>query len=318
MWKYIIKRLVQAIPLLFLISLIVFSLIYLAPYDVVDSMITTDMSDDQIAILREKYGLNKSFLAQYSAWIENVLQGNLGSSLTSDKPIASELAEKIPNTVILVLPAYLTALVIAVVLGLLAAANKGKKLDRFLDWLSSIAMAIPAFWFAMILIYIFGYQLNIFKIVGMYTVGGDESFADFMLHYTLPFTTLTVVFFPDLLRYVRSSAMNQLSENYVTVQKSFRSSKLEIFKNHISRHILIPLVTQIGLALPLLITGSIITETVFAWPGIGPYLTTATKGLDYPVIMAVMLISSSLVILGNLLADILYYIVDPRIKREGK
>ncbi|MDO4814303.1 MAG: ABC transporter permease [Gemella sp.] len=318
MWKYIIKRLLQAIPLLFLISLIVFSLMYMAPYDVVDSMVTPDMTDEQIQLIREKYGLNKSFFGQYFSWLEGILQGNFGNSLVSDQSIAKELSQRIPNTIILVLPAYLTALVIAVSLGLLAAANKGKKLDRFLEWLSSIGMAIPAFWFAMILIYVFGYQLNIFKIVGMYTVGGNRSFGDFMLHYTLPFTTLTVVFFPELLRYVRASAVNQLSENYVTVQKSFRSSKFAIFKNHISRHIMIPLVTQIGLALPMLITGSIITETVFAWPGIGPYLTTATKGLDYPVIMAIMLISSTLVILGNLLADILYYVVDPRIKREGK
>lgn len=318
MWKFIAKRLLQAIPLLLLISLIVFSLIYMAPYDVVDSMVTPDMTDEQIAMIREKYGLNKSFFGQYFAWLEGILQGNFGNSLVSDQSIAKELAEKIPNTIMLVLPAYLAALIIAVTLGLVAAANKGKLLDRTLDWIASIGMAIPAFWFAMLLIYVFGYQLNIFKIVGMYTVGGDKSFADFMLHYALPFTTLIVVFFPELLRYVRASAINQLSENYVVVQKSLRSSKFSIFKNHISRHILIPLVTQIGLALPMLITGSIITENVFAWPGIGPYLTTATKGLDYPVIMAIMLISSTLVILGNLLADILYYVVDPRIKREGK
>ena len=124
-------------------------------------------------------------------------------------------------------------------------------------------------------------------------------------------------FFPELTRYIRASATQQVSEDYVVVQQAFHATKWQIFSRHISRNVLIPIVTQIGLALPMLVTGAIITETIYGWPGVGPYLMSATKSLDYPVIMAIMLLSATLVILGNLLADVLYSIVDPRIRKGG-
>lgn len=318
MLNYIFKRLLQAIPLLLLISLIVFFLIDLAPYNAVDAMITSDMTPEQIAFIRAQSGIDQPFWTRYVSWLMNILSGNFGKSLVTNQPIAPELFKRIPNTVVLVLPAYMTALGVAVSLGLVAAANKGKWLDRMLEFIASMGIAIPTFWFAMLLIYVFGYQLKWFEIVGMYSAGGDRSFLDFLSHYVLPFTTLVVNFFPRTLRYVRSSAIEQLSQDYVMVQKAFKSSRKTIFLKHISRHVLIPVATQIGLALPMLVTGALITETVFAWPGIGPYMMTATRGLDYPVIMAVMLFSSTLVILGNLLSDILYYVVDPRIRKEGR
>lgn len=315
--RYIVKRLFIAIPLLFVISFLVFSLIHLAPYDVIDSITTPNMSQETIEILRERYGLDQPFLVQYWHWLTQILHGDFGYSLVNQQSIGSELATRIPNTIRLVLPAYLTALVLAIILGLLAGANKGKFLDHFIDGVASFGIAIPTFWFAMIVIYLFGYKLNLFPILGMHTVGKEDSLSDFFAHFWLPYLTLTTAFFPELTRYIRSSTMQQLSQDYVTVQKAFQASKWEIFTRHISRNILIPIVTQIGLALPMLVTGAIITETIFDWPGIGPYLMNATKGLDYPIIMAVMLLSATLVILGNLLSDILYSVVDPRIRQKG-
>ena len=280
MFRYIAKRVLQAIPLLFVISFIVFSLIHIAPYDVIDSITTPNMSQEQIDLLRQRYGLDQPFLVQYFLWIRNVLTGNLGFSLVSQSSISQELATRIPNTMRLVIPAYLTALLLAIILGLLAAANKGKIWDRIIDAVASLGIAVPTFWFAMILIYVFGYLLNMFPIIGMYTVGKEGDFG-------------------------------------VMVQRAFHASKWQIFSRHISRNILIPVVTQIGLALPMLVTGAIITETIYGWPGVGPYLMSATKSLDYPVIMAIMLLSATLVILGNLLADVLYSVVDPRIRKGG-
>ena len=317
-FQYILKRILQAIPLLLVISFLVFSLIHLAPYDVIDSMTTPNMSQAQIDLLRERYGLNEPFLVQYFVWLKNILKGDLGYSLVTQKSIAQEMLIRIPNTIRLVLPAYVTALVLAITLGLLAGANKGKFLDRFIDGIASIGIAVPTFWFAMILIYFFGYRLNWFSIIGMYTVGKEGDVADYFNHFILPYVTLTVAFFPELTRYIRSSTMQQISEDYVTVQRAFHASKWQIFSRHISRNVLIPIVTQIGLALPMLVTGAIITETIFAWPGVGPYLMSATKSLDYPVIMAMMLLSATLVILGNLLSDVLYSIVDPRIRKSGR
>ena len=316
MLKYILKRVLQAIPLLLVISFIVFTLIYFAPFDASDAVITPNMTQEQIDLIRMRYGLDQPFITQYFTWLVNILHFDFGNSLISQHSIASELAVRIPNTMKLIIPAYLTALILAIVLGLLAAANKGKWIDRVIDGIASFGIAVPTFWFAMILIYLLGYKLDLFPIIGMNTIG-QTGFKDFMHHFIMPYITLTVAFFPDLTRYIRSSAMEQLSEDYVTVQKAFHATKWQIFFRHISRNVWIPVVTQLGLALPMLVTGAIITETIFGWPGVGPYLTTATRSLDYPVIMALMLFSATLVILGNLLADVLYSVVDPRIRKGG-
>ena len=318
MIRYILKRILQAVPLLLEISFIVFTLIYLAPYDAIDAQITSNMSQEEINILREQSGLNKPFLIQYVDWLGQILSGNFGHSLVTHNSVGEEILAKIPNTISLVLPAYVTALVIAIVLGLLAAANKGKWQDKLIDAVASLGIATPSFWIAMIFIYVLGYQLNLFPIIGMHTIGREGDFGDFLSHFVMPYLTLTIVFFAELTRYVRSSALSQTNEEYVVVQQAFQATKTQIFTRHIIKNVLIPVITQVGMSLPMLVTGAIITETVFSWPGIGPYITQATRALDYPIIMAVMLLSATLVIVGNLISDILYSIVDPRIRRGGK
>lgn len=317
MAKYILKRLLQVIPLLLVVSFIVFSLIHLAPYDAIDAITTPNMSQETIDIMRARYGLDQPFFVQYVLWLKQIISGDFGHSLVSQASIGGELATRIPNTIKLILPAYLTALVIAIVLGLVAGANKGKFLDRLIDGICSIGISMPTFWFAMILIYLLGYRFDLLPIIGMHTVGQEDSFIDFLKHFIMPYLVLVVAFFPELARYVRSSTLLQLSEDYVTVQKSFGATKREIFFRHVSKNVLLPIVTQIGLALPMLVTGAIITESIFGWPGIGPFMMAATKSLDYPVIMAVMLLSATLVIIGNLLSDVLYTVVDPRIRQGG-
>ena len=318
MIRYILKRILQAVPLLLVISFIVFTLIHLAPYDAIDAQITSNMSQEEINILREQSGLNKPFLIQYVDWLGQILSGNFGHSLVTHNSVGEEILAKIPNTISLVLPAYITALIIAIVLGLLAAANKGKWQDKFIDAVASLGIATPSFWIAMIFIYVLGYQLNLFPIIGMHTIGKEGDFGDFLSHFIMPYLALTIVFFAELTRYVRSSALSQTNEEYVVVQQAFQATKTQIFTRHIIKNVLIPVITQVGMSLPMLVTGAIITETVFSWPGIGPYITQATRALDYPIIMAVMLLSATLVIVGNLISDILYSIVDPRIRRGGK
>ena len=318
MTRYILKRILQAVPLLLVISFIVFTLIHLAPYDAIDAQITSNISQEEINILREQSGLNKPFLIQYVDWLGQILSGNFGHSLVTHNSVGEEILAKIPNTISLVLPAYITALIIAIVLGLLAAANKGKWQDKLIDAVASLGIATPSFWIAMIFIYVLGYQLNLFPIIGMHTIGKEGDFGDFLSHFIMPYLTLTIVFFAELTRYVRSSALSQTNEEYVVVQQAFQATKTQIFTRHIIKNVLIPVITQVGMSLPMLVTGAIITETVFSWPGIGPYITQATRALDYPIIMAVMLLSATLVIVGNLISDILYSIVDPRIRRGGK
>ena len=313
MLKYILKRILQAIPLLILITVICFALINLAPYDAVDAITTPDMSAAEIEMRREAYGLNDPVYVQYFRWLNNILHGNFGYSLLSHTSIKYDLMIRIPNTAILVLASYATAYVLAIVLGLVAGSYKNRWPDKIIDGLCSIGIATPTFWFAMLLIYIFSFRMKIFPIMGMHTVW-DNSLGDLLWHFFLPYITLVVGFLPDLTRFVRGSTIGQMKEDYVVVQQAFGAKKVQILFHHIIRNVMIPMVTKLGMALPQLVTGAVVTETVFTWPGIGNYFVSAVKGLDYPIVMAILVLSSTLVILGNLLSDILYCVVDPRIK----
>ena len=166
---------------------------------------------------------------------------------------------------------------------------------------------------ALLFIYYFGLKLDLFPVMGMNSLG-EDSFEDFLHHLVMPYSVLVIGFLPDLVRYVRSSTVTQFDEDYVTVQKAFGSSSGTILLRHVSKNVLLPMITKLGMALPMLVTGAVITETVFAWPGIGVYFTNAIRSLDYPIVMAVLVLSGTLVILGNLISDILCAIIDPRIR----
>jgi peptide/nickel transport system permease protein len=316
--KYILKRVLQAIPLLVIISIICFGLIQLAPYDAVDAMTTPNMTEKTVELIKARYGLDQPAYMQYFYWIKGILSGEWGYSIVTHESITKDLSARIPNTIILVLPAYILALFLSIILGLVAGAKKGKLADKIIDGLSSFGIAIPSFWMAMILVFIFGYKLDIFPILGMHTIGNENSFSDLLSHIVLPGTVLTLSFMPEIVRYVRSSTVGQLSEDYVMVQKAYGASSVGILFHHVLRNVLLPIITIVGMSLPMLVTGAVVTETVFGWPGIGTYFVKAIQGFDYPIIMAIMLLSSSLVILGNLASDILYSIVDPRIKGMGE
>lgn len=314
MLKYIIKRILQAIPLLLLITLICFTLINLAPYDAIDSITTPEMSKAEVEAKREAYGLNDPMIVQYCRWVGNVLQGDFGYSLLSHTSIKYDLKIRIPATIKLVLPSYLTAYLLSIVLGLLAGSHKNKWQDKLIDGMCSVGISMPTFWFAMIVMYFFGYKFKMFPLMGMHTIGLEDSFADFMKHFIMPYVVLTVGFLPDLTRYVRGSTIGQLKEDYVIVQQAFGARKTEILFKHVGKNVLIPLITKLGMALPMLVTGAVITETIFSWPGIGSYFVKAISAMDYPIVMSILILSGTLVILGNLLSDVLYCLTDPRIK----
>ena len=313
MLKYLIKRLLQAVPLLILITMLCFTLINLAPYDAMDAKVTDKMTPAQIEEMREEMGLNDPIPVQYLRWVKGLLQGDLGQSLISRTNIATDLKEKIPNTIKLVLPAYVTAFLLAIALGLIAGRYKNTWIDRIINSAASIGLSVPTFWIALLFIYFFGLKLDLFPVMGMHAIG-EDSFEDFLHHLVLPYSVLTIGFLPDLVRYVRSSTVTQFDEEYVTVQRAFGSSSGTILLRHVSKNVLLPMITKLGMALPMLVTGAVITETVFAWPGIGVYFTNAIQNLDYPIVMAVLVLSGSLVIIGNLISDILCALIDPRIR----
>lgn len=300
--------------MIIIISMLCFTLIQLAPYNAVDALVTPRMSQVTVNLIKAKYGLDKPAYIQYFYWLSGIIHGQFGYSIVNHQSISSELAARIPATIIVALPAYICSVILAIIFGLIAGSHKDKWQDKIIDGLCSIGIAIPSFWLAMILIFIFGYKLMVLPILGMHSIGNESSTVDFLKHFIMPFTVLTLAFVPDQTRYVRSSTIGQLSQDYVMLQDAFGATRFEILFKHVLKNVILPIITKMGMALPMLVTGAVITETVFGWPGVGPYFVTAIKGLDYPVIMAILLLSSTLVILGNLISDILYCIIDPRIK----
>jgi len=290
---------------------------HFAPYNAIDAMTTPKMSPETIELIKAKYGYDKPLFIQYLRWLNGILNGNFGYSIVTKQSIAGDLSVRIPNTIKLVLPAYATAYIMAIILGLLAGSHKNKAADKVIDGISSIAIAVPSFWFSMLLIFVLGYKLKLLPIVGMHSVGKESSMVDFLRHFIMPFITLTFTFLPANVKFVRSSTVTQFSEDYVLVQRAFGASRGEIMYKHVCKNVLLPIITRLGMALQLLVTGAIITETVFGWPGVGPYFIKAIQGMDYPIVMIVLVLSSALVIFGNLLSDILYCITDPRIREMG-
>ena len=286
MFKYIVLRLLQTIPLLLVITVICFSLIHLSPYDAIDALTTPEMTRAEVEARREEYGLNDPVHVQYIRWLKNVARGDFGYSLLSRTSIKYDLRLRIPATIQLVLPAYLTAYVLSILLGLVAGSHQNKWQDKLIDGLCSLGLSMPTFWFALIVLYFLGYRLNLFPLMGMHTIGMEGSFTDYLRHFAMPYIVLTTAFLPDLTRYVRSSSIGQMKEDYVMMQRAFGAKKSEILLRHVSKNVLIPLITKLGMALPLLVTGAVITETIFSWPGIGSYFVKAIQAMDYPIIMS--------------------------------
>lgn len=314
MLRYTIKRILQAIPLLFVISVICFSLIQLAPFDVIDTFATPDMAPAEREALRARYGLDQPAAVQFVRWLGQLLSGNLGYSIVTHQSVSEGFLSRLPNTVLLILPSYTIAIAIAVVLGLLAGSKRGGRADKVIDTLCSIGMATPTFWIGMMLIYLLAYEWRLLPVLGMHTVGMEDDLGDLVQHMILPVTVLVIGNLPSTIRFVRSSAITQFSEDYVTVQKAFGASRVQVLFCHVMKNVLLPVITLVGMSLPSLVTGAFITESLFSWPGVGTYFLTAIQAFDYPVIMTVMFFSSVMVILGNLLADLAYGLVDPRIK----
>ena len=232
MLKYLIKRILQAVPLLLLITILCFVLIDLAPYDAIDARITDKMTPAQIAQMKEEAGLNDPMPVQYLRWLGGLLKGDLGMSLINHTDIATDLKDKIPNTIKLVLPSYATAFLLAIGLGLVAGRYKNSWLDKIINSLASIGLAVPTFFVALLFIYYFGLKLDLFPVMGMHSLG-EDSFQDFLHHLVMPYAVLVIGFLPDLVRYVRSSTITQFEEDYVTVQKAFGSSSGTILVRHV-------------------------------------------------------------------------------------
>ncbi|MBS4178523.1 ABC transporter permease [Lederbergia citrea] len=316
MKKVIAKRLLNAIPLLFMISIIAFLLIKMAPGDPVRSFVTPDMNPDDVERIRKSLGLDKPVYIQYFLWLQNILTGNFGYSIVSKRPVLEMIVERLPATMGLMGASLIVSLILATPIGLYTAVKKNSLFDKFANFLSYIGISIPIFWFALMLIYLFSLKWNLLPSMGMRTVGVSSTW-DVMKHGILPCSVLAFQNISVYMRYIRSSTIRQLDEDYVQIQYAYGATRDRILFHHVLRNVLLPIITIIGLSIPSLVGGAFITETVFSWPGLGLLGVTSIFSFDYPVIMAITLFSSIMLVIGNLVADILYSVVDPRIRLRG-
>ncbi|MDU2065537.1 MAG: ABC transporter permease [Sporomusaceae bacterium] len=316
MGAYIVKRLAISIPVLILISIGAFLLVHLTPGDPADMYISPDMTQAQIELTRTALGLDKPLVVQYADWIKSFVGGNLGFSFTSRQPVEQVLMERVSPTLILMGISLIVAYLSAIPLGILSALHKNSILDRCIIGWTFFNVSFPPFFLGLALIYVLAVQLDLLPTGGMYVLGEEDDLVDRGLHLILPVIVMASQFSANMIRYVRASVLDVMSQNYIRTAISKGLTARQILFSHIFRNSLIPIVTVIGTDLPKIIGGAVITEQIFQWPGIGSLTVAAINSRDYPILMAIVILSAVAVLLANLLVDVLYAVIDPRIRYE--
>jgi peptide/nickel transport system permease protein len=313
MYRFLVDRLVQAGILLFVVSVITFSLIHSAPGGPT-ILLQPDLSREQIRELRADLGLDDPLPLQYARWFGNVAQGRLGRSLSQGVPVTTLIAERLPATLLLSGAALLVTLGLGIPLGVLSAVKRNGLVDYLVTGLAFLGMSIPVFWFGIILIVLFSVHLGLLPSAGMFTIGEPFSLVDRLRYLVMPTAVLAFANLAQITRYTSSSMLGVLAEDYVRTARAKGLAERAVLLRHGLRAALIPIVTVVGLLLPRLVGGAAITEAIFAWPGMGRLAVDSAIQRDYPLVMGITLMISAVVIASNLLVDVVYGRIDPRIK----
>ena len=317
MGKYIIRRILISIPVLFGITIIIFSLIYLAPGDPVQGMIDPTLGDidaEMVEIERQKLGLDQPIPVQYVKWLGRVLQGDLGYSVINQKPVSEMIGERLGPTLKLTILSLLVSTVVGISVGVISAVKQYSLVDYISSFFSFVAVSLPGFFLALAMIYLFALKLNWLPTSGMRTLGEEQTFWDSAKYMIMPVAILGIGSAAPLMRYARSSMLDILNQDFVVLARAKGLLNWRAIMSHAFPNALIPLITVIGLRLPVLFAGSIIVEQIFHWQGLGTLNIWAVLNQDYTLLMGLNMISATLVLVANLLTDIAYAVVDPRIK----
>jgi peptide/nickel transport system permease protein len=282
-----------------------------------------DIKPEDIARIKANMGLDKPVWQQYLIWIglmrtsqgelHGLLQGELGVSYIDQTSVTKNILDRLPNTLLLSLTSLIVSLGIALPVGVWSAVKQYSTFDNVSTVLSTAGVSIPSFWFGLIAILFFSVKLRWLPSGGMYTLGGEKSIGDLLKHLLMPAAILSVLNVAGWNRYIRASVLEVIRQDYVRTARSKGLTERVVIMVHTLRNALIPVVTLLGLTLPGLVSGSLITETIFGWPGMGRLAFHAATKRDYPIIMGALVMSTVLVILGNLLADVAYGFLDPRV-----
>ena len=314
MLSYIVRRLLIAAPVLWGVTVICFAVINLAPGSPLDMIVDPNISAADIAARKEALGLNAPLYVQYFHWLENLLQGNLGYSMTTYRPVAEMIGERIGPTLVLMGAALLIGIVLSIPLGIISATRQYSKLDYLFATGSLLGISVPTFFLGLSSIYIFSLVLKILPSSGMVTLGTGGGIVDRLQHLLMPAMVLGVNVAGKLVRFVRSCMLEILDQDYLRTARAKGLSESIVINRHALRNGLIPIITVVGLEIATLLGGAIITEQIFSWPGIGQLTMESVMSRDYPTLMGLNLFAASVVLGVNLLTDVAYSFADPRIR----
>lgn len=319
MGRFILRRLAISVPVLIAITLAIFLMVNLTPGDPVMAMIdpemATELGPDWVEEQRRQLGLDQPLPVRYGLWLGEIVQGNLGFSYINRRPVAAVIAERFVPTLTLMVTAQVVALVLAVPLGVLSAVRQYSTVDYAMTMFAFLAVSVPNFFLALGAIYIFAVLLGWTPTSGMGTIGGEDGgILDAVHHLVLPSLVLGLSAAAPLIRYVRSGMLETLGQDYVQVARAKGLRESKVLVRHALRNSLIPVVTVTALSLPNLIGGTVIVESIFAWPGMGTLIINSLHQYDYPVLMAANLVIGVAIVISNLAADLIYALLDPRIR----
>lgn len=317
MLKYIIKRVLKAIPMLLAVSIIIYGLLQAMPGDPLDMYLENpSATPEAIEAIKHAHGLDQPVYIQYLNWLKGIVTGDWGRSFMTRRPVLELIGEKLRPTLELSGTAFFFALIIAIPLGVTGAIKKGKFFDNATSVMTFTGISMPAFWFGMILQLLFAVQLKwLPSATRVSTSGADAgSFLDVVRHLIMPAIVLSLIYIASWARYTRSNFIEVMNQDYIRTARAKGLREKTVLFVHALRNSLIPLVTVVMLDIPAIFSGAVVTETVFAWPGMGYFFNDALSKQDFPVLMGILMINATLVIVSNLIADILYAILDPRIK----
>ena len=331
---YIIKRLAMLVPVVLGVSIIAFSLIHLAPGDPARTMLGERATQEQLNEIREKYGLDEPLYVQYGIWLNGVLHGDLGRSITSHEEVGKEIADRLPNTIELAIGAMIFAIIIGVFAGIISATKQYSITDYTCMGIALFGISMPVFWLGIMLMMIFGVFLGWLPIGGRIDLlipfqrvtgfmifdsiitGNLPALISVLRHLTLPAIALGTIPMAMIARVTRSSMLEVLRQDFIRTERAKGLSERMVIYKHAVRNAMVPVVTVIGLNVGLLLAGAILTETVFSWPGVGRLVVNAVYERDYPLVVGCILVFAIIFVIVNLITDILYTYIDPRIHYE--
>lgn len=316
MLAFLFRRAIHAVTVVAVVCVATFGLVHLAPGGPA-VLADPKLSQAEREAIERRLGLDQPLPVQFVRWAGQLVRGDLGRSFLYEVPNLTAIGERLPNTALLAGTALSLSMVLAIPLGLWCAARPGSWVDRTVSGVAFVAMAVPTFWLAIGAIFTFAIALPWFPAGGASTAGGAAGIGDRLRHLAMPAVVLAAVTTAELLRYMRSSAQSIFQQPFVRVARAKGMRDRMIATHHVLRASLIPVVTALGIQLPRLVGGAAITETVFAWPGLGRLGVQAALGRDYPLVMAITLFISVAVVLVNLAVDLLYLWLDPRIRLEA-